>query len=173
MQKTEIIDKNKLFELIEFIFVDSEVQFYESYSEMEMELKRINSFSEFIEYYAKSISENEKHLGFGIYYPKSNGKVLITKFELDPKRCKGKTYRYNIEGWAIIYIHLDLINYETEIGCRISVNTKKRAENWEETYPEFGKAETWDWKIIESIARKIINKIKKTTANSGLAQLGF
>ena len=166
MQRTEIIDKNKLNELIEFILSDSKTEIYESYSEMEKELININNYSEFDDYFQRSISENTKHLGFAIYYPETKGKFSTTKLKLDSKYCKGKTYRYRIDGWGLIFIHLNLLNPENEIECRISVNTKKRAENWKTTNPEFGNPELWDWKVIESKARKIINRLKKTTHNT-------
>ena len=67
MQRTEFIDKSELFELIEYILSDSKTEFYESYSEMEKEIVRINTYSEFQKYFENSISENKKHLGFGIY----------------------------------------------------------------------------------------------------------
>jgi hypothetical protein len=167
MQKTEIIDKNKLFELFEFISSESEVQIYESYSEMESEIIRIKNYSEFSNYFKHRVSESVKHLGFGVYYPESKGVVSITKIELDPKRCKGKTYRYRIDGWGIIFIHLNLIESDTKIECRISVNSQKRGENWKSTHPEFGDPESWEWKIVETNARKLINLIKKlhTTAD--------
>jgi hypothetical protein len=166
MQRTEIINKEKLFELIEFILSDSKTELYESYSEMEKELVRINNNSEFKDYFAHSISENKKQLGFGIYHTESKGKFSITKLKLDPKYCNGKTYRNRIDGWGIIFVHLNLLNGENEIECRISVNSKKRAENWKNTNPEFGNPELWDWKNIESNARKITRQLNKlhTTA---------
>ena len=129
MQRTEIINKEKLFELIEFILSDSKTELYESYSEMENELVRISNFSEFKDYFEHSTTEKKRQLGFGIYNPESKGKFTITKLKLDPKYCNGKTYRNRIDGWGIIYVHLNLLNTENEIECRISVNSRKRAEN--------------------------------------------
>ncbi|OAD44603.1 hypothetical protein [Polaribacter atrinae] len=125
MQRTENINKEKLFELIEFILLDSKTELYESYSEMESELVRINNFSEFKDYFEHSISEKKTQLGFGIYNPESRGKFTITKLKLDPKYCNGKTYRNRIDGWGIIFVHLNLLNAENEIECRISVTQKK------------------------------------------------
>ncbi|WP_299112209.1 hypothetical protein [uncultured Winogradskyella sp.] len=166
MQRTEIINKEKLFELIEFILSDSKTELYESYSEMENELVRISNFSEFKDYFEHSTTEKKRQLGFGIYNPESKGKFTITKLKLDPKYCNGKTYRNRIDGWGIIYVHLNLLNTENEIECRISVNSRKRAENWKSTNPEFGNPELWDWKIIESNAKKIIKQLKKYTQHS-------
>tara|TARA_R110001583_G_scaffold55092_1_gene167871 strand:- start:68 stop:571 length:504 start_codon:yes stop_codon:yes gene_type:complete len=166
MQKTEIIDKNQLFELIEFILSDSKTEFYESYSEMEKELIQINSLSEFRAYFDNGIANGKVHFGFGIYNPESKGKLFTSKIELNPKHCDGKTYRYRIDGWAIIFIQLDLQNGDNRIECRVSINSKKRAENWKSTNPEFGNPELWEWKIVESTTRKIINRLKKTTHNN-------
>ena len=166
MQRTEFINKNDLFELIEFILSDLNNELYESYSEMEKEVIRINNFAEFKDYFEHSISEKKMQLGFGIYNPESKGKFSITKLKLNPKYCKGKTYRNRIDGWGIIFVHLNLLNVENEIECRIYVNSKKRAENWKSTNPEFGNPELWDWKIIESNARKMINRLKNYTQQS-------
>ena len=166
MQRTEFIDKNELFELIEFILSDSKNELYESYSEMEKEIVRINTLTEFQYYFRNRITDGKKQFGFGIYHPESKGKLTITKLKLDPKYCNGKTYRNRIDGWGIIFVNLNLLNVENEIDCRISVNSKKRAENWKSTNPEFGNPELWDWKIIESNARKLISRLKKTTHNN-------
>jgi hypothetical protein len=163
MQRTEIIDKNQLFELMEFVLSDSKNELYESYSEMEKEIVRINNYSEFKNYFAHSISENKKHLRFGIYRPEAKGKFAITKIELNPKHCNGKTYRNRVDGWGIIFVNLNLLNTENEIECGISVNSEKRAKNWNSTVPEMGNPDLWDWKIVESNARKLIYRLKNYT----------
>ncbi len=161
MQREEIIDKNKFYELIKFIFLDSKAVIYESYSKMEKEIVSFNSFSEFQDYFEYSILEGEKHLSFGIYYPESKGKFLVTQIELDPKRCKGKTYRYRIDGWGLIYINVSLLNIESGIKCNVSCSSKKRAESWESLNSEMGSPEQWDWDSIESNTRKIIYRMRK------------
>ncbi|MEZ4811694.1 MAG: hypothetical protein R2819_15140 [Allomuricauda sp.] len=161
MQRTEIIDKNQLFELIEYVLSDPKTEFYESYSVLEKEIVRINNLSEFKNYFDNGIANGKVHFGFGIYNPESNGKFFTSKIKLNPKYCGGKTYRYRIDGWALIFIQLDLQNGENRIECRVSVNSKKRAENLKNMNPEL-----WEWKNVESRARKIINRLKKTTHNN-------
>mgnify|MGYP003631125140 FL=1 len=161
MQRTENIDKTQLFELIEYILSDSKTEFYESYSEIGKEIVRINNLSEFQDYFNKGIANGKVHFGFGIYNPESKGKFFTSKIKLNPKYCDGKTFRYRINGWAIIFIQLDLQNGENRIESSVSVNSKKRAENWKSTNPEFGNPELWKWKNVKSRARKIINRLKK------------
>lgn len=160
MQRTEIVDKSSLFELVEFILADSKTEMYESYSEMEKELVQITDYTCFKEYFQCATNENKNHLGFGIYYPESKGIKIKEEFKLDPKRCGGKTYRYKFVGWGIIFIHLNLTDIDI-IECRISVNSKKRAENWSTTYSNLGNPAIWEWKIVESNARKMINLLRK------------
>ncbi|WP_010519152.1 hypothetical protein [Croceivirga radicis] len=169
MQRTETIDKNQLFELIEYILSDSKIQFYESYSEMEKEIILINNLSDFRDYFDLGIANGKVHFGFGIYNPESKGKFFTSKIKLNPKYCNGKTFRYRIDGWAIIFIQLDLKNGENQIECNVSVNSKKRAENWKSTNPEFGNPELWEWKHVESRARKIINRLKKLQTTKPLS----
>jgi len=161
MQREEIIDMNKFYELIKFIFLDSKAVIYESYSKMEQEILSFNSFSKFQDYFEYLILEGEKHLSFGIYYPDSKGKALVTQIKLDHKRCKGKTYRYRIDGWGLIFINLSLLNIESRIKCNISCSSKKRAESWESINPKLGSPEQWDWDYIESNTRKIIYRMRK------------
>lgn len=161
MQRKELIDKKQLFELIEYIFSDAKNEFYESYSEMGKELVRIHTLSEFKEYFENGIANRKVHFGFGMYNPESKGRFFTSKIKLNPKKCNGNTFRYRIDGWAITFIQLDIQNGEHQIECDVSLNSKKRAENWRSTNPEFGNPELWDWKIVESNARKIINRLKK------------
>lgn len=166
MQRTEILTQNQVIELIEFIFSDSKNELYESYSDMEKEIIRFSNSTEFEDYLLKGISSKVRNFTFGIYNPGSKGKFYISKIELNPKYCNGNTYRYRIDGWAIIFIDLKLITNSNDVECRICVNSKKRAENWSGSNPEFGNPELWNWKNVESMARKIINKLKNYTKST-------
>ncbi|MBW8244317.1 hypothetical protein K1F50_16020 [Muricauda oceani] len=163
MQRKQVIDKNQLLELIEFILSDYKVELYESYSEKEKEIVRINTLSEFKNYLDYGISNGKVHFGFGIYNPEHRGKFFVSKIPLNPKHCNGMTFRYRIDGWAIIFIQLDLKDGENHIECNISVNSKQRADNWKSANHEFGNPELWEWKTVESNARKIISRLKRTT----------
>lgn len=163
MQHTELIDREQLYGLIEYILSDSKNELHESYSEMEAEIIQINSLTEFQSYFENGNINGKTHLNFGIYNPKFKGKFFISKIKLNPKYCQGKTYRYRIDGWALIFLNLELKKDKSQIECQVSVNSKKRAENWKIINPEFGNPELWEWKIVESDARRLINRLKKTT----------
>lgn len=167
MQRTEIINRNQLIDLIDFILTDSEVQIYESYSEPEIELVRINNRTEFDSYLLDKTTRRIQHIGLAIYYPENKGSFSLTKIKLNPKYCEGKTYRYRIDGWALIFLDLNSTDYESKIECRISVNTKTRAKNWTDLSPEYDSPDLWDWKSVEGKTRKLIRRLRKTTDNNG------
>jgi hypothetical protein len=159
MQRTEIVKKEKVDEIIKLAFQIGEVQVFESYSEMEEEIIEIHNYENYLQYFQKAIAEKKKSIAFGLYYKEARGEMKITEIPLNPNYSNNKTYRYNIEGWGIIYIQLSL--KEIDIECRIAVNSEKRAQKWENNYPELGSSELWNWKIVESKARKLIKELKK------------
>lgn len=159
MQRTELVPKSKIDEVVKFAFQIGEVRMFESYSEMDEEIVEIKNYHDYLKYFQESIDKKKKHIGFGLHYKEAEGFWKIQKIKLNPSYCKGKTYRYNIEGWGIIYIQLDL--KEEKIECRITVNSERRAHNWESTNPELKSPSLWNWKKVESKARKLIRELKK------------
>ncbi len=159
MQRTESISKERVERLVKLAFEIGIVRFFESYSEMDEEIVEIVDFENYLKYYDNSIRNGKKALGFGLYYKEAKGHFNIRKIRLKPKYCNGKTFRYCIEGWGIIFIDLDLRSEEIE--CRVSVNSEKRAQNWMNTMPRMKSPDLWDWKMVESKARKLIRELKK------------
>lgn len=159
MQRTEIVERSKIDEIMHLAFQIGEVQIFESYSEMEKEIVEIKDYQHYLDYFKEAINNDKKHIEFGLHYKEANGFRKIQKITLNPKYCDGKKFRYNIEGWGIIYIQLDLT--QEKIECRITVNTQKRAENWVKTNPGLKSPDLWNWKLVESKARKLISKLKK------------
>ena len=160
VQRTESVKKKKINELMELAFQIGEVRIFESYSEMEEEIVEIKNYQDYLNYFQKSINQKKKHISFGLHYKEAEGFLRIRRINLNPKSCDGKTFRYNIEGWGIIHIQLDL--REERIECRIAVNTEKRAQKWESINPELKPSNLWNWKIVESKARKLIRELKKS-----------
>ena len=158
MQRTEIVKKEKIDEIMKLAFQIGEVQIFESDSEMEEEIIEIGNYENYLQYFQKAIAKKKKSIAFGLYYKEAKGEMKINKISLNPSFCNGKTYRYNMEGWGIIYIQLSL--KEIDIECRIAVNSEKRAQKWENNYPELGSSGLWNWKIVESKARKLIKNLK-------------
>lgn len=161
MQRSEIISEIDLFKLVDFDLSGSGVTLFESYSEYEKEIIVIKYWNEFIEYFQSALSSGRKDLGFAIYYPRGNGQVSITKVELNPKYCNGKTFRYRAEGWGLIFLHVTFLKLPDTIKCSISANSEKRAVKWKEIIPTIDSPDNWNWAIVESNTRKLISRLKK------------
>lgn len=159
MQKTEIVERKRIDEIMQLAFQIGEIQVFESYSEMGKKIVEIKDYQHYLNYFNEAINNEKKYIEFGLYYKEAKGFIKIRRITLNPKYSDGKKFRYNIEGWGIIYIQLDLT--EEKIECRITVNTQKRAENWVKTNPELKSPDLWNWKLVESKARKLISELKK------------
>ncbi|MHA7059515.1 hypothetical protein ACWGOQ_0019980 [Aquimarina sp. M1] len=159
MEKTVSIQRQKVDDIIKLAFKIGEVRIFESYSDMDEEIIEIKNYSNYLDYFQESINKKKKYIAFGLYYEEAAGYWQIQKTVLDPEYCDGKTFRYTIEGWGIIYIQLDLT--EEQIECRIAANTEKRTQKWESTHPELKSPDLWNWKIVASKARKLIRELKK------------
>jgi hypothetical protein len=145
---------------IDSIFETGQPVVYEAYSEYGQKIKSFLSSHELRIHIKLLIRNGEKFLHYAIYYPESKGYVEEERINLDPKKCKGATFRYAINGWGIIYFQCDYKN-QPNLECRIAVNSSKRAEKWSGTYPNFKTPSLWDWKIVESNAKRLTKNLKK------------
>ena len=94
--------------------------------------------------------------GLALHYPEAKGFVDVHRVKLNPKHCDGHTFRYEIRGWGIVLLQFSNPNADVDsVECVVSCNTKKRAEAWAGTYPELKDPALWDWKVVDSICRKL------------------
>lgn len=161
MQRAELIKIEDISQMINAIFSIGNVNVYESYSDMEKDLKQFSSAIELKDYIQEAVKYDKSLLNFALYYIESKGFYEIVKIALNSKYCEGKMWRYRVDGWGLIYFHIDLRKSGSEIECRFTVNTEKRAKNWESTCPALRSPNLWDWKVVESKARKLNYELKK------------
>ncbi len=161
MQRAESVKFEDISQIINIIFSIGNVKVYEFYSEMEKDLMQFGNANELKSYVQEAVNNDNKLLNFALYYLESNGFYEIVKIDLDPKYCEGKTWRYRVDGWGLIHFQIDLRKSDSDIECRFTVNSQKRAKNWESTCTKLKSPDLWDWKIVESKARKLIYELKK------------
>lgn len=155
MQAEEIITLEQLHEIFNLIYGIEEVVVKESYSQFDKPAQIFANQKELIKHFL----EDKNFKSYAIYYPLAKGKVFEKTIILNPEKCNGHTTRYAQEGWGIIFIQCEF--KEEKIKCRISVNSEKRAQNWEPTYPELGQAIEWDWVVIKKLAGKLTRTLIK------------
>lgn len=153
-------------DILEFVFSESSWQLYDSYSEYGEEIQKYTSIEQVESKIARTIGTSL----FVIYSPEFEGKLEMTRIELNPKHCEGHTYRYRTDGWGLIHIHFSSMRNNRLDDSQISHNSEKRANAWFPNYPELRSPDLWNWKAIEKASRKIEYRIKKASVekyNSG------
>jgi hypothetical protein len=141
-------------EVFRFIFEELGLSVFQSYSVFGQPLKEYRTVEEVISEIAKYPKTQfvlwKKDFGFD---------YMISKLDLNPKYCNGYTFRYRIDGWGLIHFHANELKADKLEASLISHNSEKRAQAWESTKPELGRADHLDWDEINSTSRKLKNFI--------------
>lgn len=155
-------DGNDVVSILDFIFSETDLLLYQLDSGYGQDIKYFQKTEEVLKIYNFPKSLNSTH--FQLWTPKFMGDLVIRKVELDPKYCKGHTFRYSTEGWGLIQLYFGGLRGDKLEKSHLGHQSEKRATAWEETYKNLGPASKWDWKEVESTARKIKNQIHSKMA---------
>jgi len=155
MQTEKIVRQENLAHVVEAIFAVDMPIVQESYSAFESEIQSFKSPQELLSFIAES-----KSVALALYYPETEGSVERTRIDLNPKKCKGHTFRYRTDGWGVIQFQVQNTN-QSEFKCRFAVNSELRANKWFETYPELKPPSLWKWNLVEKHTRRLIRVLQK------------
>lgn len=158
MQREERIKVSDIAAITKEIFNEPAVAF-QDYSDFDSELKEFPTEEILFSAIKTAINSKSNQINFAIYYPEAEGYFFADKRDLNPEKCDGATYRYVASGWGLIHMQI-YIESEAQFKVRVAVNTKKRAEAWASTYPEFKSPSLWDWVYIEKQTKRIIKVLK-------------
>ena len=162
------ISISRINDFFDHIF-EYDVLVYEAYSDFDSELKQFSSLNELKDYVSHKISKNKdlhKDINLSLHYVDTCGQVFTEKHALDSNKCNGAKYRYTSDGWGVINFNV-LIERDHFGLFSLHSRNEKEAKEWEDTLPEFGKANSWDWKKVNfHIKRltKVYSKIHKDQA---------
>ena len=149
-------DTKKVFD---FIFNELDLTAYLAYSDLGQEMKSYNSTNGIFENFSFA-DINEKSINFQLWTPRFEGDLVIRKIDLDPKRCKGHTFRYTAEGWGLIQFYCGVLNNKLHFS-HLGHQSIRRAITWQDTNNKLGSVEKWNWKEVETTGRKIKYFIQK------------
>ncbi|SEL62365.1 hypothetical protein SAMN05216262_11565 [Colwellia chukchiensis] len=157
---------NDFVEILDFVFDEMGCRVFESYSAYETELVEFLSTKEVVEYYQLDEFSNcqNRSATLMLWPVKASLNVKVNRIELNPKKCRGATHRYRVDGWGLISLELKGINKAGLQYSHTNHNTEKRATAWEPNYSDvMGSPSEWDWKAVSSASRKLNNFIKKNS----------
>ncbi|MDP2485703.1 hypothetical protein [Pseudoalteromonas marina] len=168
MGMTSGINISELNDFFDHIF-EYDVLVYEAYSDFDSELRLFSSLNELKDYVSYKINKNNelnKDINLSLHYVDTCGQVFTEKHELNPDEGNGAKYRYTSDGWGVINFNVFIEGAHFGLFSLHSRN-EKEAKEWEDTLPEFGKPNSWDWKKVSFHIKRltqVYTKINKDLA---------
>jgi hypothetical protein len=145
--------------LFDALFAEVDVRVFESYSAFGEKLRAFRSFGELADAYpdiGKDRHGNGHAITLQLWCPAA-GKRPRTKRIDFTKPIKGATFRYNIDGWALMQLYLGGTHKKVVTKSHFGHNSFERARKW-------GSEEGVDWKALEQTSRKIQSIIRTRLA---------
>jgi len=102
----------------------------------------------------------EESRQYALYYPEAKGYCYEERIALDPRRCKGATFRICQRGWGLIQLQCNFRKHPW-IECDIAANSEERAIAWSGTYPECRSPAAWDWAVVNKKAGRLIRLLRR------------
>src|SRR5205807_9657090 len=127
--------------VLDFLFFETDFHVYELYSEFGQQLREFGSFDELDAVFGLGHDRYGSGCAalLALWSPSVTPSPNITRVRLDPKRCKGFTFRYTIGGFGAVQLYLGGVHqnvvtkshfghgshrWAQGAGCRGGVNWK-------------------------------------------------
>ena len=162
---------NDVINILDSIFNDTDLILYQLDSGDGLEIKSFQNTENVLKNYNSQKNLNSTH--FQLWSPRFKGDLVIRKINLDPKYCKGHTFRYSTEGWGLIQLYFGGLRGDRLEKSHLGHQSEKRATTWEETSKHLGPVNNWDWKEVESTARKLKYQIHNKMAVKKISSYGI
>lgn len=146
--------------MLDAIFESEPVTVYEAYSEYDKELRVFASANQVLAQVARLKAGDISLVYLSLHFGNAEGYVRKKRITLKPRKCKGATFRYSVEGWGLI--HIQLSQKENCMQCELSANSEKRAQKWEEYIPELESAALWNWIEVNKQKRRLNRVLRKS-----------
>jgi hypothetical protein len=149
--------------ILEWIFADGSCEVYELASEFEKPLRCFKTPEEVLGEFDRVLPNGKKQtmVLLQLYVIGAGPPFLPTRVGLDSKECGGATFRYCAEGWGLIQLYLGSLRDNLLEDSHTNHNTRRRAETWASTYPEFKNPDAWDFDKVSSYSFRLNREIRK------------
>jgi hypothetical protein len=145
--------------VIEFLFTETDVRVFESYSEPDRELREFRSFDglDTVSDIGTDRFGNGTAILLRLWSPSVCPEPEIVRFSLDPAKCQGHTFRHRIDSGGLIQLYLGGVHDRVVTHSHLGNFERAGAEKW-------GVAEGADWTALASLSRRIQYHIRKRLA---------
>lgn len=141
-------------QVLDFVFNDLNLKVYDLYSDFGQELNEYKNTDEILNKFQLE-TETHPEIFLNLWSPDFGGNMESKRITLDPRSCKGHTFRFSSEGWGLVQLYLGGITSDYLKSCHLGHNSQKRALAWENTIKRTSSVEDWNWKNIEQVAKKL------------------
>lgn len=146
-----MLPDNVIERLCDAVFAKPDPWVAEHYSEFDEDALTFESAASLASYLRTKLSSTKASAAVAITYPDMGARAIRRTIRLTPGAVPGRSHRTEWTGWGVIYLQLN----HGPLPSRVSVNSRKRAEAWASTCPDLGPPEAWNWKAVESHARRL------------------
>ena len=165
-------DKTDKLEILEFIFKETDLIFYDLSSPFGQEICEYKSVVDISEKF-DLVSGDKFAVSFQLWSPRHKGQPIFRKIDLDPKLCNGHDFRYSTDGWGLIQLYLSGLKNNELNQSHIGHFSEKGASKWEETNSFNGLVSAWDWSEIQLTSRKLKYHIDNKLATRKIGSIGI
>lgn len=140
--------------ILELIFNETGFKIYDHYSlpgQSVLEYKTITDISSKFDLK----NENPGQVTFQLWSPDFKALPIFRRVELNPRHCKGHTFRYATNGWGLVQLYLGGIKNNQLKHSHIGHFEQKGALIREAGLRDQGKVNDWDWAEIQKASRKL------------------
>ena len=145
--------------LVTFLFSATNVRVFESYSEYGRELREFRSVDELADAFRLGTDErgNGTAVLLQLWSPSVMKDLVITRIALRPEYCAGHTFRYRIDGGALIQLYLGGVHERVITKSHFGHFSEVGARKW-------GLDDGVDWQELKTLSSKIQYHIRKRLA---------
>jgi len=145
--------------LLDFLFASTDARVFESYSELDANLREFRSTAELAS--AFPIGTDAHGNGYAIllqlWSPSVMSQLNIERFAVDPAACNGHTYRHRIGGGGLMQLYLGGVCGKVVTRSHFGHQSQNRAQTW-----EVGGG--IDWNALKRLSGKIQYHLRKRMA---------
>lgn len=147
-------DKSDKIKVLEFIFQETDLQIYDSYSPLGEEICEYKSAEEIVAKFELDIGGKFAQT-FQMWSPRHKIQPVFQKIKLKPRYNQGHEFRYHTVGFGLIQLYFGGIEKSNLNSSHIGHFNEKGALKHAES------AKDWNWREIRSTSNKLKYQIHK------------
>src|SRR4051794_33224432 len=102
-------------QVLDYLFAENACRVFELSSPFDMELAEFKSVADIEARYRIHdwTAQDREDLLLQLHPHDAAGKLVIERIELNPRKCKGATFRYACRGWGLVQFYLRSVHRGT------------------------------------------------------------